>query len=458
MKIRGCRIEPAEIEHVLTAAPGVLDCACWVAKNRLGEDQLVGYVVPRTPGQFNQLEVEEYLESQLPGYMVPRIYMILDSLPALPNGKANRNALPSPFILPAADTNSASFATEPVEHKVTELFRELLQLDHVGPQTDFLEAGGDSLLASVLWHRVQEGFGVEIPIDEFFKSPTPEGLSILVTRLSKSHDKVLFRDDSQSTRPISRERSIPVGSNVSMVLPATAQRVRRISSRRSTPSSRTNNAERNLVIIGGGQSGREVFTWATQAIMPGTPWRIKGFLDDRAHALEGFDYEPGIVGCMSTYEIEENDVFICAIGNPKIKASCCSRFIENGAQFINLIHPLANIGLNNGLGVGIVMGPFSSITADAKIGNHVSIGALSNVAHDTVLGDWCQISSHCGVNGGAILDEGVFLGSHSCILPGVRVGAWAFVGAGSIVVRNVQPQGRVFGNPAAPIVGRKASF
>jgi sugar O-acyltransferase (sialic acid O-acetyltransferase NeuD family) len=205
------------------------------------------------------------------------------------------------------------------------------------------------------------------------------------------------------------------------------------------------------VIVGAGQSGREVFTWATQAIAAGSSLRIKGFLDDNTSALEAYDYEPGVLGDVHSYLIDENDVFVSAIGDPVVRAKCCTQIGQKGGHFVNIIHPLANIGLHVELGVGIVMGPFSSITSDAKIGNHTSIGAFSNVAHDTVIGECCQISSHCGVNGCATLGEGVFLGSHACILPRVTVGSWAFVGAGSIVVQNVNPRVKVFGNPAAAI-------
>jgi sugar O-acyltransferase (sialic acid O-acetyltransferase NeuD family) len=186
--------------------------------------------------------------------------------------------------------------------------------------------------------------------------------------------------------------------------------------------------------------------------------RIKGFLDDKANALEGYEYEPGILGDVNGYEIHERDVFVCAIGNPAIKAKCCNRIEEQGGRFINIIHPLANIGLNVDLGVGIILGPFASITSDIKIGSHVSIGALSNVGHDTVIGDWSQISSHCGLNGCATLGEGVFLGSHACVLPRVHVGNWAFVGAGSIVVRDVDARVKVFGNPAKVIGTVKGPF
>ena len=441
-KIRGCRIEPAEIEHVLTRAPGVADCACWIAKNRLGEDQLVGYVVPSLPGVLNQREVEEYLETQLPSHMVPRTYVLLDRLPALPNGKADRKALPNPFKPAEAHTNSDATSLPPaeekppVEEKLLDLFRELLQLDHVTPGTDFLDAGGDSLSAAVLRHRIHQSFGVDIPMDNFLESLTPARLAGLVTSIAANANLGPSHYEPESTALTCFADTAPPAVSVP---------------RRSRPGGQARTAEKNLVIIGAGQDGREFFTWATQAIAAGEPLRIKGFLDDKAGALDGYDYEPGILGDIGTYEIAERDVFVCAIGNPATKAKCCSRIMKRGGQFINIIHPLANIGLNVKLGVGIVLGPFASVTCDVKIGNHTSIGALSNVAHDTVLGDWCQISSHCGVNGCAALGEGVFLGSHACILPGVKVGPWAFVGAGSIVVRNVAARVKVFGNPASPI-------
>jgi sugar O-acyltransferase (sialic acid O-acetyltransferase NeuD family) len=208
---------------------------------------------------------------------------------------------------------------------------------------------------------------------------------------------------------------------------------------------------KNLVIISAGKSGRETFTWAIQAIAHGAPWQIKGFLDDRLDALDGLSYEPRILGDVMNYKIEQEDVFVGAIGDPRDKVKYYSPIVERGGRFINLIHPLANIGKNVELGTGIVMAPFSSVTCDLKIGNHVSIGAMSNVGHDTTVGDWCQISSHCGVNGNATLGEGAHLGSHACIIPGVKVGAWAFVGAGSVVLKDIPPGVKVFGNPAIPV-------
>ncbi|MGO8697120.1 MAG: NeuD/PglB/VioB family sugar acetyltransferase [Limisphaerales bacterium] len=212
--------------------------------------------------------------------------------------------------------------------------------------------------------------------------------------------------------------------------------------------------KQDLIIISAGKFGRETFAWAAQAIAAGAPWRIKGFLDNRAEALKTFDYGVGILGDVENYEIEENDVFVGAIGAPQDKVKYYTPILQRGGRFVNVIHPLANMGKNVQLGVGIVLAPFASVTCDVRIGDHVSIGPFSNSAHDTIIGDWSQISSHCGINGNVSLGTGVFLGSHACIIPRIKIGDWAFVGAGSVVTKDVEADLKVFGNPAA-IIGRR---
>jgi sugar O-acyltransferase (sialic acid O-acetyltransferase NeuD family) len=384
VKIRGYRIELTEIERVLSAAPGVADSIATVAKNRTGEDQLVAYVVLKEPPAFHQQDIENYLASRLPDYMVPRHYQVVDSLPTLPTGKLNRNL-------------------NHVERQLAAIFQDTLQSEALGPNANFFQAGGDSLSAAVLVHRIHERFAIEVPIDEFLQSPTPRGMAGIL-----AHSYA-----GQSTAGPSR-------------------------------------AIKNLIIISAGKLGREAYTWASQAIAAGAPLRIKGFLDDRPEALNQDDYAC-IVGDVDTYSIEDDDVFIGAIGNPKDKLKYYRPIVERGGRFINLIHPLANVGHNVRLGTGVLVAPFASITCDVSVGNHVSVGAFSNLGHDTAIGDWCQVSSHCGINGNARLGDGAFLGSHACIIPGIKVGAWAYVGAGSVVVKDVAPGLRVFGNPALSI-------
>ena len=452
VKIRGYRVELAEIDQMLTAAPGIADSAAWVVKNRVGEDQLVGFVVLKDPATFNQQEVQKYLESRLPEYMVPRHYVVLQTLPTLPTGKVNRKGLPNPFELAAPQSTPAPLPLASVETEVIKLFKELLQIDEVSPDSSFLKAGGDSLLTAVLLHRIHQRFGVEILLNDFSESSTPTHLAALI--------KAALSGENASSAAGKPEHAISE-------YPAAATRSKsRIADQAKFPT-QTENASKtstsrisyrkNLVIIGAGMFAREIYTWAEHAIAAGAGWKIKGFLDKRPDALKGYDYECKVLGDVENYEIEKNDVFVGAIGDPNLKLRCYASIVSKGGRFVNVIHPRANIGKNVELGEGIVLAPFASVTSDIIIGNHVTVGAFSNVGHDAVIGDWCQISSHCGINGAAKLEEGAFLGSHACIIPGIRVGAWAFVGAGSVVIKDVPPGTKVFGNPAAPIGRIKTS-
>ena len=208
---------------------------------------------------------------------------------------------------------------------------------------------------------------------------------------------------------------------------------------------------KDLLIISAGKFGREIYGWASQAIAQGAPWKIKGFLDDRPYALDGFDYPVGILGTVTGYWPEAKNLFIGAVGDPHDKIKYYTPLLKRGAVFTNLIHPLSTVGPNVTLGHGVILPPFSMLTSDVKVGNFVSFGGFSGAGHDVTIGDWCQISGHCGINGNAVLEEGVFLGSHSAILPHAKVGGWAYVGAGSVVLRRVKPRTKVFGNPAVPI-------
>jgi sugar O-acyltransferase (sialic acid O-acetyltransferase NeuD family) len=456
IKIRGFRIEIAEVEHALARLPGVADCACWPAKNQRGEDQLIGYVVPRSNTSFDRREAEKSLRGQLPVYMVPRIYVVLEELPYLPSGKIDRGALPNPFAPANARHRAKPVEFSPQLHKVREIFREVLDLRRVSAGAEFFELGGDSLSLAVLQHRLAASFGVELAMDDLSGSLTPARVAKLIAHAPQQQapPATLASASADTADPAQAQARGPSSSPPLPGDPA----VRQASAHERSFSIKPSPADtRDLIVISAGRLGREVFTWATHAIAAGANYRIKGFLDNRADALAGYSYEPGILGSVQEYEIQPNDVFIGAIGDPGAKSAYYTPILERGGEFVNVIHPTAIVGSHIRMGRGIVLAPLTVLTADVALGDHVAIGTFSNIGHDVRIGSWCQIGSHCGVNGRATLGEGVFLGSHVCIAPEMNVGDWAFAGAGSIVVRHVAAGARVFGNPAAAIGPERAS-
>jgi len=204
-----------------------------------------------------------------------------------------------------------------------------------------------------------------------------------------------------------------------------------------------------LLIIGAGGFGREVLEYARDIKEAGkAEWEIGGFLDDNLKALDNYSYEYKVVDTIKDHEVSEQYVYICAIGNPKTKLAIGRRFMEEGANFISIIHPAAYIGRTCKMGKNVVLCPGSKVTTDVILGNFVAVDVNSICSHDSKVGDGCTISHFCDLTGFTVLGEGVFLGSHAVICPGVSVGDYARIGAGSVVLKDVGAGELVYGVPA----------
>lgn len=209
---------------------------------------------------------------------------------------------------------------------------------------------------------------------------------------------------------------------------------------------------KNLIIIGAGGFGREVYSWACDMPECNKAWQIGGFIDDDLEAFKEYAYPVGVISSLSEYVIQPNDIFICAIGKPQLKQVCIDLIKRKGANhFVNIIHPTAVVAKNVKLGVGVILCPMTVTNADAVLGNFVTINNHSNVGHNSEIGDYTQINGYCDITGGVTVGKNVFFGSSAAVLPGVKIGDNVIVGAGSIVVKNVEANSTIFGNPAKRI-------
>ncbi|MEV5705534.1 amino acid adenylation domain-containing protein [Actinoallomurus sp. NPDC052274] len=168
VKVRGFRIEPGEIEAVLTEREDVRQAAVVVREDRPGDRRLVAYVT----GDADPAELREAAARTLPGHLVPSAVVILDALPLSPSGKLDRAALPAPELARASRPPLG-----PLEEILCGLFAEVLGLDRVGVDDGFFELGGDSLLATRLAGRVRAELGVGLPVRALFEAPTVAALA-----------------------------------------------------------------------------------------------------------------------------------------------------------------------------------------------------------------------------------------------------------------------------------------
>src|SRR5262249_46446453 len=176
VKIRGFRVELGEIETVIGQHPDVREAAVTVREDVPGDSRLVAYIVPERDPALEMNELRHSLAGKLPEYMVPAVFITLDSLPLTPNGKLDRRALPGPDVLrPKLEVVYTAPQTE-TEMAIAAIWREVLRVERVGVDDNFFDLGGHSLLLVRVSRKLQETFNQEVTVLDLFKYPTISAL------------------------------------------------------------------------------------------------------------------------------------------------------------------------------------------------------------------------------------------------------------------------------------------
>jgi amino acid adenylation domain-containing protein len=169
VKVRGFRIETAEVEHHLKQYPGVTDCIAVAREDSPRDGRLVAYLVAAPPAPGAQ-ELRRLLSAKLPSYMVPSAFVPLERLPLTLNGKVDRSALPKVAVNQALSGYIAP--RTPVEEKLAAIWAELLNLDEVGVHDSFFDLGGHSLLAVQLVQHINSRLCCRLEVADVFRKPT----------------------------------------------------------------------------------------------------------------------------------------------------------------------------------------------------------------------------------------------------------------------------------------------
>jgi amino acid adenylation domain-containing protein len=177
VKVRGFRIELGEIEAVLSQHPGVQKSVVIATQDIPGEKRLVAYVVPCSTVAPSNEELQRFLKQQLPDYMVPRVFVFLDTLPLTPNGKIDHRALPVPDSSRPDLVKTFVAPRTPIEQQLADIWTYVLKLEKIGIHDNFFELGGHSLLATQVISGLRDALQVELPLGTLFEAPTVAELS-----------------------------------------------------------------------------------------------------------------------------------------------------------------------------------------------------------------------------------------------------------------------------------------
>ncbi|QUQ65769.1 non-ribosomal peptide synthetase [Kutzneria sp. CA-103260] len=164
VKIRGFRIELGEVESAVASHDDVAQVAAVVREDRPGDKRLVAYVVPAAGVEPEIKALREHTAHQVPDYMVPSAFVLLDRIPLTTNGKLDTKALPAPDYATVVGVTEARTRQEEI---VAGLFAEVLGLPRVGVEDNFFELGGDSILAIQVVSRARNAGLVLSPRDVF---------------------------------------------------------------------------------------------------------------------------------------------------------------------------------------------------------------------------------------------------------------------------------------------------
>ncbi|KQB41366.1 non-ribosomal peptide synthetase [Flavobacterium aquidurense] len=201
VKIRGYRIELGEVENALQQKNDIDSCVVLARNNALGEKYLVAYVVSKEEQKV--FDLITHLQHILPNYMVPSYFVQIEAIPLTPNGKIDRNSLPSPkdsrissgtdYVAPESDS----------EKVLVKIWQQVLGLEKIGIKDDFFELGGHSLTVTKLLNQINREFEVKISFSEIFSNTILENQLQVIIKAKKSSYQSIGKAPEQSEYPLS---------------------------------------------------------------------------------------------------------------------------------------------------------------------------------------------------------------------------------------------------------------
>lgn len=186
VKVRGFRVELREVEHRLLQHDGVQEAVVVTYKDHHHDKQLVGYVVAKAEQTLSSSVLRAFLKKTLPDYMVPSIFVMIEKLPLTPNGKVNRKALPDPKQSGMTYGNTFVAPRNELEQQLATIWQDVLGLEKIGIEDNFLALGGHSLNAIKVVNRVQRDIGKDMRLIDIFRYQTIAGLAEVLQEPGKA--------------------------------------------------------------------------------------------------------------------------------------------------------------------------------------------------------------------------------------------------------------------------------
>ena len=274
LKIRGHRVDIAEVESQLIAVNRVKDAVVTTRERENGEAELVAYVVTDDANPLEATALTSELGRTLPSHLIPTRFLQLDALPVNDSGKVDRNNLPSPAEVGRRRRRRPTLPRTPLEKQLVEIWQDVLNTSPVGLDDSLLDLGGDSLACAVIAARIEE-MGYRVAPDGLVG---PTTVAQLADALGATTPRALPRSwrSSPAVVPLrsSSYTTSTVGSGAMSSWPAGSARTSRCGLCDIRGSTKRSSRWRSSICTRSERSKRPAHTdWAAGASAPSSPWR-----------------------------------------------------------------------------------------------------------------------------------------------------------------------------------------
>jgi amino acid adenylation domain-containing protein len=208
VKVRGFRVEPAEIIQALREYPLISEAIVVAREDQHGSQYLVAYVVLHRSQALTtgwREAVLAYLRQRLPEYMLPALIVPLEALPLTRSGKVDRQALPDP-VEHVASLSGQQVSMRPLEQLLASIWQDVLHIPTVSADQNFFTLGGHSLVVMRVIARIRQRLGIELPVRALFETPTLRDLARLVEAVLSGQ----AGSARPPLRPVGREHLLPL--------------------------------------------------------------------------------------------------------------------------------------------------------------------------------------------------------------------------------------------------------
>jgi amino acid adenylation domain-containing protein len=186
VKVRGYRVEVSEIESALCALKGIREAVVVARETAPGETSLIAYFVESGPQPMLPRQLRAQLAHTLPDYMLPSVFVAMAAIPQTASGKTDHQRLPPIPVWSAVDDGSRTPRNE-IEVDLAAIWKEILRVDQLGIDDDFLHLGGDSLKAAQIAVRVADRFKCEVPASAALRLETVARMAEVVAAVTGTH-------------------------------------------------------------------------------------------------------------------------------------------------------------------------------------------------------------------------------------------------------------------------------